>query len=61
LRAIRANALLKKKPVMVLSGSITPDLLSEFKDDSYMWFLEKPSTTQEIVEIARRLLGDGRA
>ena len=58
LRAIRANALLKRKPVMVLSGSITPDLLNEFKGDAYMWFLEKPSTTKEIVEIARRLLGD---
>ncbi len=56
LRKMRSNALLKTKPVMVLSGNITPDLLREFMEDPYIWFLEKPATPEEIVEIAGRLI-----
>lgn len=56
LRKIRANPLLKKKPIMVLSGGITAELKDEFKSDTQLSFVEKPSTSEEISETAIRLL-----
>lgn len=56
LRMIRRNPVLKQKPMLVLSGSITQDLLDEFKEDSKMLFIPKPSTNEVIQKSARRLL-----
>jgi CheY-like chemotaxis protein len=56
LRMMRSNPLLKKKPVLVLSGSITSDLLGEFKDDPNLCFLRKPSTAEDILGAAKGLL-----
>ena len=56
LRKIRANPLLKKKPIMVLSGDITLELMDEFKMDGQLSFVKKPSTSREISEVAMRLL-----
>ncbi len=53
---LRSNSLLKKKNVLVLSSDNIDDLLELYRDDKGIAFLNKPSTSADIVSAARALL-----
>lgn len=55
LRMIRRNNLLKQKPVLVFSSSVTAELRAEFGGDSCMEFLLKPANPEQILEAIGRL------
>jgi CheY-like chemotaxis protein len=57
LRLLKRNAILAKKPVLVLSGLIPQELRDEFSQRSDVAFLAKPANASDLVESARRLLG----
>ena len=56
LRKIRQNPLLRAKPILVLSGSLTSELLDEFKGDSAMLFITKPCSPEVLRNSVLRLL-----
>ncbi len=56
LRKIRQNPILRAKPILVLSGSITHELLEEFKEDPALLFIAKPCTAEVLGQSAVRLL-----
>jgi CheY-like chemotaxis protein len=55
LKMIRRNNLLKQKPVLVFSSGDVSDLKAEYKYDSCMEFLAKPSSPEEIMAAINRL------
>jgi CheY-like chemotaxis protein len=56
LQMLQNNNLLKNKPVIVLSSSITPELREGFKDIKTVRFLPKPSSEEEITATVNDLL-----
>jgi two-component system chemotaxis response regulator CheY len=60
LRTLHGNALLKKKPLLVLSSSITAELRSEWADDPLIRFLGKDAPTSELVLEMLGLIVAGR-
>lgn len=56
LHLLKRNAVLAKKPVLVLSGLIPQELRDEFADRSDVAFLAKPANALELTQTARRLL-----
>ena len=57
LHLLKRNAVLAKKPVLVLSGLIPQELRDEFSGRNDVAFLAKPANATELIESARRLLG----
>jgi CheY-like chemotaxis protein len=57
LQMLKRNAVLAKKPVLVLSGLIPQELRDEFADRADVAFLSKPANALELVESVRKLLG----
>jgi CheY-like chemotaxis protein len=57
LQLLKRNAVLAKKPVLVLSGLIPQELRDEFAGRPDVEFLAKPASATTLVESARRLLG----
>jgi two-component system chemotaxis response regulator CheY len=60
LKSLQRNPLLKRKPVLILSGSITSELREELKDCETVRLLAKPSSESEITRTLKELmrLGD---
>jgi two-component system chemotaxis response regulator CheY len=56
LKILHKNPLLKHKPVLILSGSITEDLKEELKVYSSVRLLAKPSSEEEISRAIRELV-----
>jgi two-component system chemotaxis response regulator CheY len=56
LRKIRQNPILRNKPILVLSGSISGELLEEFKGDPALQFVAKPCSPEVLSQNALRLL-----
>ena len=56
LHLIKRNAVLAKKPVLVLSGLIPQELRDEFVGRQDVAFLTKPANALELVSTARQLL-----
>ncbi len=56
LKMLHRNPLLKSKPVIVLSSSITAQLRTELKDFESVRLLAKPSSAEEISETVRNLM-----
>jgi two-component system chemotaxis response regulator CheY len=56
LHLLKRNAVLAKKPVLVLSGLIPQELRDEFAGRSDVAFLAKPANASELIETARQLL-----
>jgi CheY-like chemotaxis protein len=57
LHLLKRNAVLAKKPVLVLSGLIPQELRDEFAERTDVAFLAKPANANDLVESVRRLLG----
>ncbi len=57
LHLLKNNAVLAKKPVLVLSGLIPQELRDEFADRSDVAFLAKPANATELLATAHQLLG----
>jgi two-component system chemotaxis response regulator CheY len=56
LKKLLDNPILKKKPVIVLSSTITPQLREELKGCGKVRLLQKPSSAEEISATMRELL-----
>jgi CheY-like chemotaxis protein len=56
LKMVHGDPRLSRKPIVVLAGLITPDLLKEFQQDRAIWFIEKPAQAEEITEVIGRFL-----
>ena len=56
LHLIKRNAVLAKKPVLVLSGLIPQELRDEFAGRTDVAFLAKPANAIELMQTARQLL-----
>jgi CheY-like chemotaxis protein len=56
LKMVHGDPRLSRKPIVVLAGRITPDLLKEFQKDRAIWFIEKPAQAEEITEVIGRFL-----
>lgn len=56
LHLLKRNAVLAKKPVLVLSGLIPQELRDEFAGRPDVAFLAKPANAMELMDSARRLL-----
>jgi CheY-like chemotaxis protein len=50
------NPILRNKPVLVLSGHVTPEIRQRFKDCPNIRFLVKPCESPAIGRLARELL-----
>lgn len=60
LRLIKRNAVLARKPVLVLSGLISPEIREEYADRPEVLFLAKPASAQQLTEAVHSLMGAGR-
>ena len=60
LHLLKRNGVLAKKPVVVLSGMITPALREEYAGRGDVAFLAKPATSETLLEAAVRMLGTAR-
>lgn len=56
LHLLKKNAVLAKKPVLVLSGLIPPALKEEFQGRPDVAFLAKPANATELLATAHKLL-----
>jgi CheY-like chemotaxis protein len=56
LETLRGNPLLRRKAVIVLSSSITPDLENMFKGVGNVVLLPKPASRQSLKEAAERCM-----
>lgn len=56
LQLLKRNAVLAKKPVLVLSGMITQELRAQYADRSDVVFLAKPVAAEKLVEVSAALL-----
>src|SRR5262249_42565919 len=57
---LKANPLLSKKPVLVFSSNITPELQDQLKDLTKVRCLAKPASQERIIEEVSALLGELR-
>jgi CheY-like chemotaxis protein len=57
LRLIKRNAVLGKKPVVVLSGMITEEIRAEYAGRPEVVFLAKPATSEQLSSVVNGLLG----
>ena len=57
LRLIKRNAVLGKKPVLVLSGMITEEIRGEYAARPEVVFLAKPASAEQLGRAANDLLG----
>ena len=57
LHLLKKNAVLAKKPVLVLSGLIPQALREEYQGRTDVAFLAKPANAAELVATAHQLLG----
>lgn len=57
LHLLKKNAVLAKKPVLVLSGLIPQALREEYKGRTDVAFLAKPANATELLATAHQLLG----
>ena len=60
LRLIKRNAVLGKKPVLVLSGMITEDIRAEYAARPEVMFVAKPATADQLTNAVSGLLGAQR-
>jgi CheY-like chemotaxis protein len=60
LRLIKRNAVLGKKPVLVLSGMITDEIRREYAQRPEVVFLAKPATADQLSKAVGDLLGAHR-
>ena len=60
LRLIKRNAVLGKKPVLVLSGMITEEIRLEYAGRPEVLFLAKPATSDQLSKAVGELLGAHR-
>ncbi len=57
LKEARAVIRIPGKPILALTGNITPQLLLEFKEDRETWFVDKTVPVKEASDLVRVLLG----
>lgn len=57
LHLIKRNAVLAKKPVLVLSGHVTQALRDEYNGRADVAFLAKPASSQQLIDATQALLG----
>jgi two-component system chemotaxis response regulator CheY len=60
LRTLHGNPLLRRKPLLVLSSSITPELRAEWADDDLVRFLGKDAPNDELILEMLALIAAGR-
>jgi two-component system, chemotaxis family, chemotaxis protein CheY len=58
LKRVQANALLRRKPILVYSSNITADVREIFDGHAAVRFLHKPCEPARVVEAARRLMSE---
>jgi two-component system chemotaxis response regulator CheY len=56
LRKIRQNPILRNKPILILSGSLSSELSEEFKGDPALLFVAKPCSPEVLRQSALQLL-----
>ena len=56
LELIKRNPILSKKPVLVMSSEITPELVGTYQQQANIAFLPKPASKTTIIEFIEQLL-----